>query len=130
MTMQITATYAAILAIYFVILSNVVSITRGKLKTPIGDGDNIALSVIIRRHANFAEAVPFALIVMAMAEVGGLAAPWVHALGVLLLAARLIHPFGMTEANPIGRLRIVGAVGTHIVTVAASLAILAQNFLM
>ncbi len=100
MTLQITATYAAILAIYFVILSNIVSIKRGKLKTPVGDGGHLGLSVIIRRHANFAEAVPIALIVMALAEAGGLTAMWMQSLGLLLLAARLIHPFWHDRGKP------------------------------
>ncbi len=130
MTMQITAFYAATLGVYFVILGNIVSITRGKVKTPLGDGGSLALSVIIRRHANFAENVPIAIIVMALAEAGGLPAMWVHALGVILLASRLVHPMGITEANPLGKLRVTGAVGTHVVTVAAALAILAQYFLM
>ena len=124
MPMHITALYAALIAIWAVILSNHVSLSRGKLKISFGDGGSPKMMLIMRRHANLMENAPLALLVMALAEASGLPVLWAHLLGVVLLVARLVHPFGLTIANPTNPLRIVGAVGTHAVTVAASLYIL------
>jgi uncharacterized protein len=124
MPLHITALYAALIAIWAVILSNHVSLSRGKFKIPFGDGGNPEMMLIMRRHANLMENAPMALLVMALAEASGLPAMWAHLFGVVLLVARLVHPFGLSISNPTSPLRIVGAVGTHAVTVAASLYIL------
>ena len=124
MTLQITAIYAALIGIWAVALSNYVSINRGKYKAFHGDGGNPEMAAIIRRHANLTEYVPLALILMGLAEVSGLGPTWMHVLGVMLLVARLVHPFGISVANPSSPLRIVGAVGTHLVTLGASIFLL------
>ena len=124
MTLQITALYAALVAVWAVVLSNYVSLNRGKFKTLHGDGGQPEMAAIIRRHANLMENFPLALIVMGLAEVSGLGAGWLHGLGGLLLISRLIHPFGISVSNPGNPLRIVGTVGTHIVTLGAALYIL------
>lgn len=128
MALNITALYAALIGLWAVALSNYVSINRGKYKVLHGDGGIPEMAAIIRRHGNLTEYVPLALIVMALAEVQGLPAFWVHALGLLLVVSRLVHPFGISVSNPGSPLRIAGAVGTHIVTTAASAFILWTAF--
>lgn len=129
MTLQITALYAALIGVWAVVLSNYVSINRGKYKTLHGDGGQPEMAAIIRRHANLMENVPLALIVLGLAELSGLGSAWLHGLGVLLIISRLIHPFGISVTNPGSPLRIAGTVGTHIVTLGASLYILWTAFL-
>lgn len=129
MALPITALYAAMLGLWAVVLSNYVSINRGRYKTLHGDGGNAEMAAIIRRHANLTEYVPLALIVLGLAEASGLPATWMHGLGILLVISRLIHPFGVSVSNPGNPLRIIGTVGSHIVTVAASLYILWTAFL-
>ena len=124
MTLQITALYAAVIGVWAVILANYVSINRGKLQVLLGDGGKPELAAIIRRHANLLENVPLALILMGLAEASGLSATWMHILGVVLIISRLVHPFGITTAPKLNPLRVVGAVGTHAVTLVASLFIL------
>ena len=124
MTLHITALYAALIGIWAVALSNYVSFNRGKYKALHGDGGNPEMAAIIRRHANLTEYVPLALILMALAEARGLDAVWMHLLGGILIVSRLIHPFGISVANPGSPLRIAGAVGTHIVTLGAAVYIL------
>ena len=124
MTLQITALYAALIGVWAVVLSNYVSINRGKHKIFHGDGGQPEMAAIIRRHGNLMENVPLALILMGLAEVSGLTAGWMHGLGGVLIVSRLIHPFGISVSNPNSSLRIAGAVGTHIVTLGASLYIL------
>jgi uncharacterized protein len=124
MTPMVTSLYAAPIGLLAIVLSNMASITRGRLKIALGDGGNLAMSVAMRRHGNLLENAPFAILLLALAEIAGLANPWVHGLGALLVVSRLLHPFGITIANPMGALRIVGTVGTHLTTTAASVFIL------
>ena len=113
MTPTITATYAAILAVFYIALSFHVSITRGKTGVRLGDGGNPAMLAAMRRHGNMAEFVPFALVLMALAELTGLAAPWLHAAGAVLIAARLVHLFGIAETGGSFPARVAGTLATY-----------------
>lgn len=124
MTLQITALYAALIGLLAVALSNYVSINRGRMKIPHGDGGDPAMALIIRRHANLLENAPLALILLGLAEATGMAGTWLHGLGIVLVIARLVHPFGISGTNPNSPLRVVGAVGTNAVILVASLYIL------
>jgi uncharacterized membrane protein YecN with MAPEG domain len=114
MAFQVTALYASILAIAAIILSVMVSARRGRTGVAIMDGGNPQLALSIRKHGNFVESVPFAILLMALAEARGMPATWLHAIGILLLVARLIHVFGINLNNPADPLRVAGAVGTHL----------------
>ena len=85
-----TAIYAALLAIIGVVLGERVGLFRLKAKVSLGDGGNSDIIVRNRQHMNFVENVPMALILIALVEVNGGSATWVHGLGGSLLAARLI----------------------------------------
>lgn len=91
-----TMQYAAILALIFVALSLWVSMGRAKLRVHHGDGGHAALNRRIRAHANFAEYVPFALLLIGLGEMAGLGGTTVQVLLAVLVVARLAHPFGMT----------------------------------
>jgi uncharacterized membrane protein YecN with MAPEG domain len=62
----------------------------------------------MRVHANFAEYVPFALLLMALAE--SMAPPrlLLHLVGLLLLAGRLLHAYGLSQTPHILRYRVWG----------------------
>ena len=107
--LSITGPYAAILGIYAIVLGAIVSLYRAKTGISILHGDNVALAEKMRRHGNFAESVPLALILMAIAELQGLAPLWLHICGVSLLAGRLVHPFGIKHENPNNVLRGIGS---------------------
>ena len=111
MTPTITATYAAILAFFYVAMSFYVIITRAKTDTLLGAGDSIPMLVAMRRHGNLSEYMPFAILMMALAEVLGLGTTWLHVSGVALVAGRLIHPFGVTEKSPLPP-RVIGVLAT------------------
>lgn len=64
MPLPITALYAAILAIILTALAINVTVHRGKLKVPIGQGDNPTMLRMIRIHGNSAEYIPTALLLM------------------------------------------------------------------
>lgn len=114
MALQITSLYASILAIAAITLAIVVSTKRGKYGVSIMDGGHPELALWIRKHGNFAEAVPFALFMMALAEIRGMPATWLHVIGVLLLISRVAHVYGLSNENPTEPFRIAGTVGTHL----------------
>ena len=109
MSLPITSLYAAALSPVFLILAARVIMMRAALKVGFGDGGSTELQQRLRQHGNFIEVVPFALILSALAEAGGAGAVWLHVAGLLLLAGRLVHPFGMNVAAPAHPLRVAGA---------------------
>jgi uncharacterized protein len=126
MTLQVTSLYASILAIAAMVLAVIVSTKRGKYGVSILDGGYPELALWIRKHGNFAEAVPFALFMMAIAELRGMPAVWLHVVGLLLLISRAAHVYGLSNDNPTEPFRIAGAVGTHL-TVLGAVAYLAWS---
>lgn len=124
---QITAGYAAFLGLLFLILSIWVVKARGRYRVGIGDGAEPALILRIRGHANFAEYVPLALILIAFNELAGVPGWGVHALGAVLLLARIAHPIGMTSSarSPLQKpFRGFGVLGTWGVILIASFLLL------
>ncbi len=96
----ITALYGALNAILNIILAERVSRLRGRHKVSLGMGDAPELVVAIRGHANNAEFVPFALLMLLLAELCGGNRVVLHVLGGLLLVARIAHPFGLARKSP------------------------------
>jgi hypothetical protein len=123
MPLPITSLYAIPLALLMVGLSVTVSTQRGRVGVALGDGGQPALTEWIRRHGNLAENVPVILILMGLAESAGAAPAWLHATGAILIASRLIHPFGITTARPNHPLRVIGGVGTSIATLIPAIAL-------
>jgi uncharacterized protein len=126
MQMQITALYAAILALILVVLSVMVIAMRAQTKIALYHGDNLRLAERIRKHGNFTEYVPMALILMGLAEAGGARPVLLHAAGVILVASRLIHPLGIHHDKADALPRIVGGSGTLIAILLCTGAILWQ----
>lgn len=103
--MTITLMYAGVLAIGFVLLSGRVVQKRTSGKINLGDGGDPEMLRRIRGHANFAEYVPLALVLIGLLEHSRLA-PWaIHALGASLVMARALHGIALsyTEKWFIGR---------------------------
>jgi len=63
--MAVTAFYASIAALFFVILSLRVIGQRRRAKVALGEGRDRTLRRRLRVHGNFAEYVPLALVLMA-----------------------------------------------------------------
>ena len=62
--MVVTPLYAALLALWFVVLSLHVIRCRREARVSLGDGGNGRLQRAIRAQANFAEYVPLALVLL------------------------------------------------------------------
>ena len=123
--MIITAIYAALLTPLFILLSLRVIAARRVAQSAIGDGNSKLLLRRMRVQANFAEYVPLALLLMALAE--SMHGPgWLlHALGLGLLAARVVHAYGVSQEDENFRFRIFGVGLTFTVLSVAAVACLA-----
>lgn len=114
MTLALTGLYTCALALWAAWLGASVSIMRAKTGISILHGDDMVLAEKIRKHGNFTEVVPLALILMAIVELNGASNLWLHAIGGLLLISRILHPFGIKHDNPQEILRGVGSGGTSL----------------
>jgi len=114
----IVPTYAAVFAMMLVALSLYVAKTRGDVRVPIGDGGNVVLRRRIRVQGNFTEYVPMALILFTFVE--GWPRWLVHGLCLVLLAARLLHAYGIAQEPEDIRLRATGMASTALLLVAAA----------
>ncbi|MDJ0638377.1 MAG: MAPEG family protein [Paracoccaceae bacterium] len=123
----LTATYAAVLAIFYVAMSAYVIATRVRTHVNLGDGGNPQMLLAIRRHGNMAEYVPFALLLMALAEILGAGTIWLHATGILLIAGRFLHPFGLTLAEGTPASRVIGTLATFAAIIAPAAAIFVNS---
>lgn len=125
---MVTALYAGILGLVAIALGFGVGSLRGKTGISLGDGGNRALIVANRRHMNFVENVPLILVLMAMVELNGAPKMWLHVMGGVLVAARMVHPFGIDPDNMKMVSRFIGALGTMLVLLASAVILLLQVF--
>lgn len=123
-TMPITALYASLLLPLFVGLSLRVIFARRDARIGIGDGGNSDVLRRMRVQANFAEYVPIALILLALAESLGSSSKLLHALGVTLLIGRLCHAYGVSQLKETLAFRQIGMLATFAVLITAALACL------
>jgi hypothetical protein len=116
----ITAFYAGLLALIVIALGAVIGPMRLRTGVSILHGDNLVLATMIRRHGNFIEAVPFALILLGFLELNGASPTLLHGLGIALVLSRIAHPIGLKHDNVRHPLRAIGAGGTVLVTLIAA----------
>lgn len=104
----VTSVIASVLTIIFVRLSFAVIGLRRKNKVGLGSGGHEDLERAIRAQGNFAEYVPFGIILIACLELNG--APWwlVIIPGITLIIGRLIHAKGINEPPPDFSKRVLG----------------------
>ncbi|MEM8689212.1 MAG: MAPEG family protein [Pseudomonadota bacterium] len=119
--MIITPVYAAMATLVFVFLSVRVIGARGATKTSMGDGGHQSLQRAIRAHGNFAEYVPLALILMALAELQDRSIYAIHFVGLCLLAGRLAHAYGVSREPELFKFRVAGMILTFTALVSGAL---------
>src|ERR1700761_3897539 len=103
----IVPVYGAILGLIFLSLSFNVSNTRRTTNIMLGSGGDRHLERRIRVQGNFAEYVPLALILLTFIELQRWPHALLHVLCIVLVAARLIHAYGVSQEPEDVRLRIV-----------------------
>lgn len=116
-----TLLYAGILGLMSIVLSFFAGSLRGKTGISIGDGGNPDLLLAMRRHGNFVEYVPFALILLALLEMNGVQAQTIHIMGASLTVARVLHAAGLKADTISGVGRAIGAGATALIIVVASI---------
>jgi len=118
-----SAIYAALLGLLAAVLTVRVILQRVKTGIQAGDGGNADLGQAIRAHANLSEQAPLALLLLMFAEVLETPAAWLHALGVVLVLARLSSAWGLSRSLGPTQPRQAGAGITVLVVVSAALLI-------
>lgn len=96
----VTALYGALNAMLNLLLAYRVTHLRRRHRVSIGAGEAPELLVAIRAHANNAEYVPLALVILLVTELCGGASAWLHVLGGGLLLARVAHALGLGRRPP------------------------------
>lgn len=109
--LPVTLTIAAAAALLNIWLALRVGRVRMAEKVSLGDGGNPRMLARMRAHSNYAEYTPFFLILLALVELARGTSPWLWAVGVIYMLARILHAFGMDAARP-GKLRGIGIAGT------------------
>ncbi len=110
--MPITALYASLLVPLYVLLAARIILMRFSARVSVGDGGDKDLLRRMRVHANFAEYVPFALLLMGLAESLALDARLLHGVGIVLALGRYAHAYGMSRRKDILPLRTGGMIAT------------------
>ncbi|MEY3419328.1 MAPEG family protein [Polynucleobacter sp.] len=124
----VTSIITAVLTIIFVKLSFAVIGLRRKNQVGLGSGGHEDLERAIRAQGNFAEYVPFGIILIACLELNG--APWwlVAIPGITLIIGRLIHAVGINVPPPDFSKRVLGMKFTFVTLI--SLALLNLGWLL
>jgi uncharacterized protein len=120
MAVPVTALYAGLLGLLLIGLSVGVINQRYRAQVGIGHGGDERLERWTRIHGNFAEYVPMALVLLALAELQGAPAAALHALGAALAVGRVSHAWGLARSPAASPGRFVGMVATFLVLAAAS----------
>src|SRR5437762_14097878 len=126
MSMFVTPLYAVILTVWFVLLS--VRVMNLRRDVSFGDSRDIAITRVIRAQANFAEYVPLALLLMGFLEVTRYSIYLLHALGVILVVARLLHGLALSFGWQPRFGRVAGAGLTVIVLLIEAVLCVYQGF--
>ncbi|HEX4304125.1 MAG TPA: MAPEG family protein [Rhizomicrobium sp.] len=124
MPLQMTAFYAAINALIMLVLGMLVVRARVRTKTEIGDGGDPAMVGPLRAHANNAEYVPMAIVLLLILLALGASVVVIHIVGITLTLGRLFHAFALSRNVGTSASRLIGMVLTwlsYIVAIATVL---------
>lgn len=124
--LTITSIYAALLALMFVVLSGRVILYRRVNRISLGDGGDAELQRRSRIQGNFAEYVPFGVVLIALCELGGAPGVVIHAMGTGLLVGRLLHAAALTQVPQNLTFRSLGMALTFVILISAAALLLAQ----
>ena len=126
--MPVTLVTAGLCGLLYFLLSYRVVQVRRSAGVALGDGGDGELLQRIRAHANFAEYVPFCLVLIFVIENSLEVSPaWLWAAGLSLVGIRAMHAVGMAKGGG-NAWRVIGTAGTWTVLVGLSLVALALAF--
>ena len=119
--MHITGLYTALAALLVLVLSVRVVLARRRHKVVLGDGGEKELMKCIRAQANAVEYLPLALLLLLSLEWNQTQPAIVHACGIVLIVARVIHGIGLSETGGMSSGRFFGTALTWIVMLVMAL---------
>ena len=126
--MVVTPLYAGVLALWLMLLSLRVIDRRRSARVSLGDGGNPALQRAIRGQGNFCEYVPLALLLLAILEMSRFSIYVLHALGIALVVARVLHGCALSFTRDFAFGRYWGALLTFVVIIAEALMCIYQAY--
>ncbi len=124
--MTVAAFYGGVLILMNVVLQVLVIRLRRSKLIGIGDGQDKHLARAIRAHGNFAENAPFgigALILLALTGSGSLV---LHAIGLMLVAGRALHAWGISQTAGTSFGRMAGMILTFTALIVAGLLLVSR----
>ncbi len=99
MIVPMSAVFASLTALLFLALSFRVVMFRLKYRKGMGITDDLDFQAADRAQANLVEYAPFALILLALGELNGVASQLVYWVGVAFIAGRVLHAWGMISGR-------------------------------
>ncbi|WP_448096793.1 MAPEG family protein [Luteibacter yeojuensis] len=113
--MRITGLYAALLALLILYLAARVMWLRRRTRIGLGDGGDRAVACAVRSHGNATEYVPLALLLLLVLELNQTLPALLHAFGIALVLARIVHAIGLSRTPGYSAGRAAGAAITLLV---------------
>jgi uncharacterized protein len=108
------AAYAALIVLMGVFLAFRVIFQRRSKLIGMGDGGDKVAARQIRVHGNFCENAPFALALLILLALLNAPVLVIHAVGLLFLAGRLAHAFGLSRFGGSSVGRVAGMLTTFV----------------
>ncbi len=122
--MHIVSFYSGIFGLFFVALSVRTLLLRRRFGIAIGSEDQPILARASRVHANFAEYVPFSLLLIYFLETQTSSNLWIHFICIALLLGRISHAYGVSQVQENLRYRVIGMALTFMVIISTSMRLL------
>ncbi|OMQ27261.1 MAPEG family protein [Serratia oryzae] len=92
---MVSALYVVLGALLLIKLSYDVVRLRMQYRVAYGDGGFYELQTAIRVHGNAVEYIPIATVLLVIMEMNGAEVWMIHLCGLLLMAGRLVHYYGL-----------------------------------
>ncbi|MCK7550563.1 MAPEG family protein [Marinobacter goseongensis] len=129
MIVPVTSVFAAVIGILLLVLSFQVVRFRLKYGKGMGVTDDRDFEAAVRAHANLVEYAPLGLIMLALAELNGVAGGLVYWTGMALVVGRILHAWGMINGRggP-HKARMAGIVLTWLAILVAAILLLANVY--
>lgn len=124
--MHVTGLYVALAALLVLVLSARVALRRRSQHIGLGDGDDRELRKRIRAQANAVEYLPLALLLLASLEWNQTRPEILHACGIVLIAARILHGVGLSRTGGTSPERFIGTAATWALMLAMAVLLLWQ----
>jgi uncharacterized protein len=119
--MHTVVLYSGLFGLFFVALSVRTLLLRRRFGIGIGNGDKPILERASRVHSNFAEYVPFSLILIYFLETQASSDLWIHFICIALLIGRISHAYGVSQVQENLRYRVIGMALTFMVIISTSI---------